>query len=102
MAASGAQRRDFGTRIVSGGALLGAVVSIFNYFYTDSGISDTPGALLVVITSVLVFTLGLLVGALRTGSLRRVASTACLLLILGTGFAGYLLESPTLLAAMVV
>jgi hypothetical protein len=104
MAAGGVQRRrDYGARIVSGAALLGAVVSVYNYFAPSSGISDTPGALLVVITSVLVFVLGFAIGALRPGGgLRRFASGLCLVLILGTGFAAYLLESPTLLAAMVV
>jgi glycerol-3-phosphate acyltransferase PlsY len=94
--------RDYGTRIVAGTGLLGAAVSLYNYFSEWSGISDTPGALLVVITSVALIALGFAIGALRSGGLRRALSVAALVLILGTAFAAYLLESPTLLALMVV
>lgn len=95
---------DYGARIVSGTGLLGAAVSLYNYFSPASGISDTPGALLVVITSALLFLLGFAIGTPRSraGGVRRVLSGACLFLILGTGFAAYLLESPVLLALMVV
>jgi glycerol-3-phosphate acyltransferase PlsY len=92
-----------GTRIFAAAGLAGAAVSLYNYFTEASGISDTPGAMLVVITSAALVVLGVAIGRLRPGGgLRRFLSVASLVLILGTAFAAYLLESTTLLALMVV
>jgi hypothetical protein len=95
---------NFGARIISGTGLLGTVVSLYNYFSPSSGISDTPGALLVVVTSAVLFLLGFAIGAPRSrgGGFRRFLSGLCLFLILGTAFAAYLLESQILLVLMVV
>ncbi len=90
------RRRDPGARLVSGAGFLGAGVSLWNYFNEASGIAGTPGAMLVIGSSALLF----LVGFALRGRSRGVLSLLALVLILGTTFAGWLLESPTLLVAM--
>ena len=90
--------RVYGAGLIWIAGFLGAAVSLFNYFSPESGIADTPGALLVVASSVLVSILGMIIGANR--SQRRTSHViilvACLIVLLGTAFAAYLLESTAL------
>ncbi|MGH6611866.1 MAG: PQQ-binding-like beta-propeller repeat protein [Burkholderiaceae bacterium] len=93
------RRQRYGARLILIAGLLGAAVSLYNYFSPDSGTRDTPGALLVVASSVLIVVTGFL---LSGGRARRTVLVACLLLVLGTAFAAYLLESQTLLVLMII
>lgn len=81
-------------------AVAGALVSIFNYFSPDSGIDGTGGALLVIATTLLIAIVALLLG--RPGRGRPLLGGLCLILLLGTAFAAWLLNSPTLVALMAI
>lgn len=95
--------RGRGARIVAASGLLGAIVSIVNYFSESSGIQDTGGALLVIASSLLVAILGWrLARASGTGGINALSAGLCLVLLLGTAFAAWLLNSPTLLALMAI
>jgi len=99
MAASG-RRAGRGTRVMAGAAVLGALVAIFNYYSPDSGIDGTGGALLVIVTTLLIAALALMLG--RRGSGRALLGGLCLILLLGTAFAAWLLNSPTLVVLMAI
>jgi hypothetical protein len=71
-------------------------------FFADSGIAGTPGAILVIASSVILIALGLIMRSARSRGLRVFVTAAALLDIAGTAFAGYLLESETLVVAMLV
>lgn len=95
---------DIGSTLVCSGALAGAAVSIANYLSPDSGIAGTPGAILVIVSTIILLGLGLIMrgGAGRSMAYRTFVATSALLDIVGTAFAAYLLESETLLALMLV
>jgi len=94
---------DHGARFISGAGIVGAAVSLYNYFSPSSGIDDTGGALLVIGTSIILFGLGFTIGAPgKAGGLRKLLSAVCLILILGTAFAAFLLESWVLLLLMII
>ena len=96
-------RRDPSALTIAGAALLGALAALFKYLDAASGIAETPGALLVIITSMLIGGIGFILPQLRqrTAS-RRWLLGVCLVLIAGTAFAAYLLESNVLLVLMIV
>jgi hypothetical protein len=93
-----------GASLLCSAAVVGAAVSITNYFSPDSGIAGTPGAILVIASSVILIALGVIMrgAAMRSRGLRVFVAAAALLNIAGTAFAGYLLESETLVVAMAV
>ena len=92
---------NFGARLVSLTAILGTAVSIYNYFNPMSGIAGTPGALLVIVSTLILFALGVFLGAgLRSAGLRFFIAASLLLGIMGTALAAYLLHSNALLALM--
>ena len=99
MATSG-RRAGQGTRVMAVAAVLGAFVAVFNYYSPDNGIDGTGGALLVIGTTLLIAALAVLLG--RPGSGRALLAGLCLILLLGTAFAAWLLNSPTLVALMAV
>jgi hypothetical protein len=91
-----------GASLLCSGGIVGAAVSIANLFSPDSGIAGTPGAILVVASTVILVALGLIMrgGTIRSRAARVFVVAAALLDIAGTAFAGYLLESEALVAAM--
>lgn len=93
-----------GSALVCFGALTGAAVSIANYLSPDSGIAGTPGALLVIVSTIILLGFGLMMrgGADRSWAYRTFVATTALVAIVGTAFAAYLLESETLVALMMV
>ncbi|MCO5063621.1 MAG: hypothetical protein M9924_04310 [Rhizobiaceae bacterium] len=93
-----------GAFVVVVAALIGLGVSIANYFNPDSGIAGEPGTLLVIASTTLLAIFGwLLSGDGWRGTLLRTFIVVCTVLnIIGTGFAGYLLHSWFLLAAMLL
>jgi hypothetical protein len=102
MAVVSVKAARIGTSLLCSAAVVGAAVSIANYFSPDSGIAGTPGAILVIVSSVILIALGLIMrgAATRSRGLRVFVAAAALLGIAGTAFAGYLLESETLVVAM--
>ncbi|MCD7060579.1 hypothetical protein [Pelagibacterium xiamenense] len=90
--------------VVALGAAVGLIISIINYFTPGNGISGTPGALLV-IGSTLAILLAATVIWFLAGRLSWIGGTLFVLIllgILGTAFAGYLLESAWLPVTMAV
>lgn len=81
-------------------AVAGAIVSAYNYFSPGSGIDGTGGALLVIGTTLLIAIFSVLLG--RAGKGRAMLGGLCLILLLGTAFAAWLLNSPTLVALMAI
>lgn len=92
---------DRGARVILISALAGAAVSLYNYVTPLSGIDGTPGALLVIVATLIIFTLGIVLGTSRaTGAWQTMVLIICLAGIFGTAFASYLLESHVLLVMM--
>lgn len=101
MAADEYRRSDFGAWLIVIASIVGLAVSIYNYHSADSGIAGTSGAMLVIVSTALLLFAGFILGRdMGGGGLRAVLAALCFLGILGTAFAGYLLESRTLIAAM--
>jgi hypothetical protein len=101
MAADEYRRSDYGAWLIVIASIAGLIVSIYNYNSADSGIDGTPGAMLVIVSTLLLLFAGFILGRdMGGGGMRAVLATLCFLGILGTAFAGYLLESTVLLAAM--
>ena len=79
-------------------------MSVANYFSPDSGIAGTPGASLVIVSTVILLAFGLIMrnDVKRGWGFRVFITAAALFDIVGTAFAGYLLNSETLVAFMMV
>lgn len=94
--------RSLGAWIMALAALAGLIVSILNYFNRDSGIAGEPGTILVIVSTAILLAAALVLT--RAGGLpaflRWFLVIGCLVDILGTGFAAYLLESQALLLLM--
>jgi hypothetical protein len=101
--------RHDGGLMIALGAGLGLLVAIWNYFASPSllapatDVAHTPGALLAVAATLVLFLAGLVLG----GAPRHPALTAFLVIgtlvgIVGTALAAWLLESRLLLALMLV
>jgi len=94
-------RSPYGAWLLLVAALIGLAIAIFNYVAPGNGIHGTAGALLVVISTLLmVLAAGALALWTLPGWLRGTLLTLILLDILGTGFAAYMLEAWWLIAAM--
>ncbi|MDQ8726690.1 hypothetical protein [Bradyrhizobium sp. LHD-71] len=94
---------EYGARLVSLAALLGTAVSLYNYFDPLSGIAGTPGAILVIASTLILFVFGLIMAARPYSlGLRVFLAASSLLAIVGTAFAAHLLNSRALLGLMAV
>ena len=104
MPVSGLKPADLGSTLICSGAFIGAAVSLANYFSPDSGIAGTPGAILVIASTIFLLGFGLVMrGYAGQGRLFRALVTAFAFAdIVGTALAGYLLDSETLVALMMV
>lgn len=101
MAAEVYRRSDYGAWLIVVASLIGLAVSIYNYNSAESGVAGTPGAMLVMVSTFLLLLAGFILGRdMGGGGLRGVLAMLCFLGILGTGFAGYLLESTALVVTM--
>jgi hypothetical protein len=94
---------DMAMRFVVLLAALSFIVSIFDYFWTGNGIHGTEGALLVVVSTLLMLIASAVILSGRVhGWVRVVLEILILLDFLGTGLAAYLLESWVLLILDVI
>ena len=90
------QSNFFGFRLILICSFLAFLVSLYNFFIPNTGISYTGGAELVIITSFATFILSYIAHRFRHAEAkweRFVLGLAIICLILGTGFAGFLLEA---------
>ena len=94
---------DFAMTAVWGLSLLALLDSLFNYFWTGNGIHGSEGALLVVVsTLLLVLAVGVVLNRWGPGWLRLILEILTVLDFLGTGLAAYFLEAWILLALVVL
>jgi hypothetical protein len=96
------QRRNSGAVILLVAAALALAIAIFNDVWSGNGIHGTAGALLVVISSALMFAAAAAL-VFAGGMGRRLRGTLLALIaldILGTALAAYMLEADWLIAAM--
>jgi len=93
-----------GAWIIVTAALGGLVVSVFNFFNPESGITGTAGALLVIVSTALLVLFGWLMSGhgWRSGFFPAFITLSAILDIAGTAFAAYLLHSWTLLCLMLI
>ena len=84
-------------------ALLALVDSLFNYFSTDNGIHGTEGALLVVVSTLLLAIAAAVVAAGRVPRWTHIILEVLIVLdFIGTAAAAYLLEAWILLGLIVL
>ena len=95
---------DMGNWIVVASSATGFALSIFNFFWPGSGIHGSGGALLVIVASALILAASLLMALDLSAprSLQMLTYGLLLLGIIGTGFAGYMLEAYLLVVLMVL
>ena len=98
-----ARPTDLAMTAVWGLSLLALIDSLFNYFWTGNGIHGSEGALLVIV-STLLLTLagGIVLNRWGPGWLHVILEVLIVLDFLGTGLAAYLLEAWILLALIVL
>jgi len=103
MAAIVSDKAKVGASLLCSGAILGTAVSVANYFSPDSGIAGTPGAILVIVSTLILLVFGLIMRSdVRGFGFRVFIAGSALFNILGTAFAGHLLNSETLAVLMMV
>jgi hypothetical protein len=84
-------------------AVLGLIDTLFNYFWTGNGIHGSEGALLVVVSTLLMaIAAGLIAGRWIRGWVRGVFEVLLFLDFLGTGLAAYFLNAWVLLGLVVL
>jgi hypothetical protein len=94
---------DGGAWVITLSALFGSVAAVYNYYAADNGISGTPGALLVVGSTLALLVAGFILGRDMGGPLLRfILGLLALLAILCTALAAWLLESKVLIAVMAI
>jgi len=97
------RRADFAMTAVFLLSLLALIDSLFNYFWTGNGIHGSEGALLVVVSTLLMaLATGLIVGRWIRGWIGGLFEFLILLDFLGTALAAYLLEAWILLGLIIV
>lgn len=101
--------RRAGAGLIAIGSAVGLAISLYNYIMPinllepDSSVTGTAGALLVVASSAIILLAALVLAAGTGGrALRAFLIAGCLVGVLGTGFAAYLLDTLPLLIAMAV
>lgn len=101
--ASPPRRVDFGMTAVFLLSLLALIDSLFNYFWTGNGIHGSEGALLVIVSTLLMaLAAGAVAAQWTRGWLRGLLEFLILLDFLGTALAAYFLEAWILLALVVL
>lgn len=83
-------------------SLAGLAVSLHAYFTPLTGVNGSPGALLVIVSTIVLAALALVLAPCASRSARVALRVLILLDLVGTGFAGLLLHQGWLTGAMVV
>ncbi len=91
-------RRGSGLMLLAGA--LGAAAAIYDFYTVSTGIDGTGGVELVIASSLLMVFGALMVLVLGRGFLAGIFLLLLLLDVIGTGVAGYFLESPMIMGAM--
>lgn len=99
-----ASPRTFGRWLLAAAMAAGLCVAAFNYLSTGNGIDHTAGALLVIVSSVLLLGASLLFGLRWVGArwLAVILDILILLGLIGTAAAAYFLEADLLLVLMIL
>ena len=97
-----ASERRTGAQTLLAAAVAALAVSVFNYFWPDNGIHGSAGALLVIISTLLmaISAAALLLADGVSRSTRGMLVVLILLDIIGTSLAAYMLEADWLIGAM--
>ncbi|MEJ0097524.1 MAG: hypothetical protein WDM84_05760 [Bauldia sp.] len=94
---------NFGMNVVTVLALLALLDCLFNFFWTGNGIHGSEGALLVIVSTLLMaLAAGLIARGLLRGWLGGLFEVLIVLDFLGTALAAYFLEAWILLALVVL
>ncbi|HVW73264.1 MAG TPA: hypothetical protein VHC39_06470 [Rhizomicrobium sp.] len=93
-------RRGSGLMLLAG--VLGAAAATYDYFTVATGIDGTGGVELVIASSLLMVFGALMVMVLGRGFLAGIFLFLLLLDVIGTGVAGYFLESGMVMVAMAI
>ena len=94
--------RRFGAVAIVAGGLAGALVAAYAYLTPLTGVTGTAGALLVILSSVLILAAGLIVALIAHRGWRNLFRGLLFLGIVLTAIAGLFLHQPVLVAAMAV
>lgn len=92
----------FGAVLTVAGGLAGAAIALYAYLTPLTGINGSAGALLVIVSSLLVAGAGLIIALIASRFGRNVLRVLTGLGILGTALAAGFLHQPMLIIAMVV
>lgn len=95
-----ATRSGRGSGLILLAGALGAAAAFYDFNTVSTGIDGTGGAELVIASSLLMVFAALMVLLLGRGLLAGVFLLLLLLDVIGTGVAGYFLESPMIMGAM--
>lgn len=95
-----AMRPWYGTSLMASAGALGTAAGIYDYYTVATGIDGTGGVELIIASSLLMVFGALVVMALGRGFLAGVFLLLLLVDVIGTGVAGYFLESPLTVGAM--
>jgi hypothetical protein len=98
----GSLSRGRGTWFIILASITGLAVSLYDYVTPESGIDQSGGVLLVIVAMGLMLCAGLVVALLGSGLVAGILLFLILLDIAGTATAGYFLESPLLMGAMLI
>lgn len=96
------RRSAIGPWVIALSSILGAALSLYNYLTSGTGIDHTPGAMLVIISSVLILLASFTLLLDLPRWFRGLLLILLLIGILGTGLAAYFLEASVLVALMVL
>jgi hypothetical protein len=95
------QRFSSGLALMCLSGAFGLFDATFNYLYRPGGISHTPGAMLVIVSCLLIVGAGLWLAELqRAGWLRATLVILLFMGLIGTAVAAYFLEADILVALM--
>ncbi len=97
-----AVRSSLGTSLMVLAGVLGAAAAIYDFYNVSTGLDGTGGVELVIVSSLLMVFGALTVIMLGQGFVAGTFVFLLLLDVIGSGVAGYFLESPLIMAAMVL
>ncbi|HVU00048.1 MAG TPA: hypothetical protein VHE33_21290 [Acidobacteriaceae bacterium] len=91
-----------GTWCIVLASITGLAIALYDYVTPETGIDQSGGVLLVIVAMGLMLCAALSVALLGSGLVAGILFFLILLDIVGTAIAGYFLESPMLMGAMVI